>query len=532
VLAAEALRRRGLGEALDREHEIGLRALAREHGTTKAHFAWIHKLDPSAADPDRRGALIAQPALERLLRDHLVALGGTVRYGWAVTGCKQDDSGVTVTADTPTGPSQLTAAYVVGCDGGHSAVRRLAGFAFPGTDPLMTVRYAKAGTRHPDALPPSGRLPGGTLFHDDGMLATFDFTGAPADRDTPLTSDEMRESIRRVSGVDTDITEFHGGLRFTDQARQAETYRLGRVLLAGDAAHVHSPNGGQGLNLGLMDATNLGWKLAATVRGTAPAGPPSAAHTQSGPSSAGAVLSSGGAVLSSGGAVLSSGGAVLSSGGAVPSSGGAVPSSGGAVPSSAAASSRRSSSAETAPQGLPSGDPGPLWLLDTYHHERHPVGASVLHNTRAQSALLAPGPHVDALRDIFGDLMELPEVNAYLSRLLSGVTHRYPMPYPVTHPLVGLHCPPDLEGAAVLLRPDGVIAWAAGPGAFPAAEPWAGSTAEPAVGPTAGSGTVSTSVSGAVSTSESAAGPGVGPAAGVAADAEGRRLAQVVWGIA
>jgi 2-polyprenyl-6-methoxyphenol hydroxylase-like FAD-dependent oxidoreductase len=387
VLAAEALRRRGLGEALDREHEIGLRDLAREHGTTKGHFAWIHKVDPEAADPGRRGALIAQPALEGLLRDHLAGLDGTVRYGWAVTGCKQDDAGVTVTADTPTGPEQLTAAYAVGCDGGHSAVRKLAGFAFSGTDPLMTVRYAKADVREPGALPAPGRLPGGTLFHDDGVIATFDFAGGPAERAAPLSADEVRESVRRVAGADIDITGFHGGLRFTDQARQASAYRIGRVLLAGDAAHVHSPNGGQGLNLGLMDALNLGWKLAATVRGTAP--------------------------------------------------------------------------------GPPSSDASGSWLLDTYHEERHPVGASVLHNTRAQSALLAPGPHVDALRDIFGDLMDLPEVNTYLSRLLSGVAHRYPMPYPVTHPLVGLHCPPGIEGTDVLLRPDGVIAWAGEPGAAP-----------------------------------------------------------------
>jgi 2-polyprenyl-6-methoxyphenol hydroxylase-like FAD-dependent oxidoreductase len=432
VLAAEALRRRGLGDALDREHEIGRRDLAREHGTTRGHFAWIHKIDPEAADPGRRGALIAQPALERLLRDHLAALGGTVRYGWAVTGCKQDAAGVTVTADTPSGPDQLTAAYVVGCDGGHSAVRGLAGFPFPGTDPLMTVRYAKADVRDTEALPPPGRLPGGTLFHGDGVIATFDFTGGPADRDAPLSADEMRESVGRVAGAEIDITAFHGGLRFTDQARQASAYRRDRVLLAGDAAHVHSPNGGQGLNLGLMDAINLGWKLAATVRGVAPAG-----------------------------------------------------------------------------------------LLDSYHDERHPVGASVLHNTRAQSALLAPGPHVDALRDIFGDLMDLPEVNAYLSRLLSGVGHRYRMPYPAAHPMAGAHCPPLLppddgrsddfggerddfggEGgtdfgggpggdrggsrllraepgaepirtatgdafAALLLRPDGVIAWAVAPGAEP-----------------------------------------------------------------
>ena len=413
VLAAEALRRRGLGAALDREHEIGLQALAREHGTTRGHFAWIHKIDAEVADPGRRGALIGQPALERLLREHLAALGGTVRYGWTVTGCEPDAAGVTVTADTPAGPQRLTTAYLVGCDGGHSAVRKLAGFDFPGTDPLMTVRYAQAEVRSAEGLPPSGRLPGGTLFHDDGVIATFDFgpaadaaVGARADRSAPLSADEMGESVRRVTGVDVEVTSFEGGLRFTDQARQAASYRCGRVLLAGDAAHVHSPTGGQGLNLGLMDALNLGWKLAATVRGRAPEG-----------------------------------------------------------------------------------------LLDSYHEERHPVGAAVLHNTRAQSALLAPGPHVDALRDIVGDLMDLPEVNVYLTRLISGVTHHYRLPYSAAHPAAGTHCPPLLlddgtplesltadgrarllEGAtgiggerfaALLLRPDGVIAWAVAPGGDP-----------------------------------------------------------------
>ncbi len=417
VLAAEALRRRGLGDALAREHEIGVQALAREHGTTRSHFAWIHKLDLESADPGRHGALIAQPALERLLREHLATLGVTVRYGWTVTGCEQDQptdadgsqdgrsrvgqsygGGVTVTARTPGGVVRLAAGYVVGCDGGRSAVRKLAGFEFPGTEPLMTVRYARAEVGDAGKLPPSGRLAGGTLFHEDGVLATFDFGGSVGDRSAPLTAGEMRESVGRVAGVDVEITDFQGGLRFTDQARQAASYRRGRVLLAGDAAHVHSPNGGQGLNLGLLDAMNLGWKLAATVRGTAPAG-----------------------------------------------------------------------------------------LLDSYHDERHPVGAAVLHNTRAQSALLAPGPHVDALRDIFGDLMDLSEVNRYLSRLLSGVTHRYRLPYPAAHPAAGTHCPPlqladgspvtagdrpllieNVGGfAALLLRPDGIVAWALAPGDDP-----------------------------------------------------------------
>lgn len=423
VLAHEALRRRGLGPDLDRAHERGMAALAREHGTTRAHFAWIHKLDPDQADPGRRGALIAQPELEHLLRAR--AAEHDIEVGYSTTLTELDGLGeavatepVRLTLDTPSGRERIDAAYVVGCDGAHSSVRALAGFRFPGTDPSMTVRYAHARPLGRERLPQPGRLPNGTLFHDTDMIATFDFAEADYDRATSLTAEEMRASVRRVTGLDIEIRDFQGGLRFTDRAAQAETYQQGRVLLAGDAAHVHSPNGGQGLNLGLMDAVNLGWKLAAVIRGAQPS-----------------------------------------------------------------------------------------TLLSTYTDERHPVAAGVLHNTRAQSALLSPGPHVDALRDIMADLMDLPEVNRHLSRLLSGVEHRYAMPYPSSHPLVGKHCPPlQVNGAALdetmhdarpillrpagsgcaaaadqnvrelaatsidrddlataLIRPDGVIAWAASP---------------------------------------------------------------------
>lgn len=407
-LAAEALRRRGFGADLDREHELGLRKLEEEHGTTRTHFAWIHKVDPEVADPGRRGALIGQPALEALLRRRLGDLGVVVRQGWAVTGWDEGPDAVTVEVETATGSRRVSAGYVVGCDGGRSGVRKLAGFDFAGTAPLMTVRFARAQVT--GDLPAPGRLPHGTLYYGPGMVGTYDFEDTEPDRSAPLTADEVRASVRRVAGVDVEVTDFQGGMRFSDQARQVTTYRLGRTLLAGDAAHVHSPSGGQGLNLGLMDAMNLGWKLAAAVRGDDR-------------------------------------------------------------------------------------------LLDSYTAERHPVGAAVLHNTRAQSALLAPGPHVDALRDVVSDLMDLPEVNRHLSRLLSGVTIRYEMPYPATHPLVGTACPPltvdgrpleeltttgrplllhpeakaiaddrvdavvahdlgDERLAAVLLRPDGVIAWA------------------------------------------------------------------------
>jgi len=406
-LAAEALRRRGLGPDLDREHADGLRKLEREHGTTRAHFAWIHKIDADAADPGRRGALIGQPALEALLRRRLDELGVKVLFGHAVTGLKNESAQVTLTVESAAGSREVVTGYAVGCDGGRSTVRKLGEFDFPGTPPSMTVRFARGHVE--GVLPAPGRLPKGTLQYGDGMVATYDFEDT-FDRSAPLDADDMRASVRRVTGVDVEISDFAGGLRFTDQARQAATYRRGRTLLAGDAAHVHSPSGGQGLNLGLMDAMNLGWKLAAAVRGDDR-------------------------------------------------------------------------------------------LLDSYTAERHPVGAAVLRNTRAQSALLAPGPQVDALRDVFSDLMDLPEVNRYLSRLISGVTIRYDLPYATTHPMAGLACPPlivdgvpleelttsgrplllhpeakaigddrvdavvahdlgDDRLAAVLLRPDGVIAGA------------------------------------------------------------------------
>ncbi len=356
-LAAEALRRRGLEEQLAARHPEGRTEKTREHGTEKDHFAWIHKIDPRRQlEPDRRGVLIWQPELEALLAEHAAALGVEVRREQVVAGLAQDEGGVTVTVETSYGARRLRAAYLVGCDGGRSTVRGLAGFEFPGTAPTMTARQARARVSSPAELPPPGRTPHGMFLHGPGVIGTFDYDeSVPADG--PLTPEEMQASVLRVAGVEVTLTELSDGLRFTDNARQVTQYRSGRVLLAGDAAHVHSPNGGQGLNLGLMDAVNLGWKLAAEVRGVAPAG-----------------------------------------------------------------------------------------LLDTYTAERHPVGAAVLHNTRAQSALMRPGPHVDALRDIVADLMDLGEVNQYFGRMLSGLSTRYTYPYsaPDSHPLLGCHLP-DLK---------------------------------------------------------------------------------------
>ncbi|WP_028924323.1 FAD-dependent monooxygenase [Pseudonocardia acaciae] len=423
-LAAEALRRRGLAGQLAEYHEAGLADLRRDHGSDKGHFAHIHKIDLVPADePGRERSLIWQPDLERLLRKYVAGLGIQVLPEHALTGLVQDDDRVTATADTPSGERRITAGYLVGCDGGRSTVRKLAGFTFPGTEPFMITRAAEVELADASRLPPAGRLRNGALLHGAGpLLGTIEFGDFPEAEDgrAPLTADELTESVRRVSGGDVTITALREGRRFLDHARQAETYRIGRVLLAGDAAHVHSPNGGQGLNLGLMDAVNLGWKLAA---------------------------------------------------------------------------------------GAPGG------LLDSYTTERHPVGAAVLRNTRAQSALMMPGPHTDALRDVVSDLMDLPQANAYFAEMMTGLHVRYPMPYAGAHPLLGQHCPnltvtvrtptadrrttlyelaesarplllhpaddpapetgrvtaipttaierPDLD--ATLIRPDGVVAWASGP---------------------------------------------------------------------
>jgi 2-polyprenyl-6-methoxyphenol hydroxylase-like FAD-dependent oxidoreductase len=215
---------------------------------------------------------IPQVELERVLGQRAVQLGVEVRRGVEVGGFDADDSGVTVHLANG---GDVRAAWLVGCDGGRSQVRRLAGFEFPGTDPeiigrqgVFTVNGAeqlKSGWQHtPTGLYVSGPKP--------GRLRTIEFDSSPAGRDAPVTAAEMEDSVRRVSGVDVRITDIVSTARFTDNARQATTYRRGRVLLCGDAAHVHSPFSGQGMNLGFGDAVNLGWKLAATVQGWAPEG--------------------------------------------------------------------------------------------------------------------------------------------------------------------------------------------------------------------------------------------------------------------
>lgn len=361
AITGEALNRRGLHDALAAAQLATLKqmfgnpamsdadaeaAMAKFAGKAPmGHFAGIFKLDGTrlkdvgmteSGPPPL--VMVPQQTLEAALYERGVALGVELRRGHVLTGFAQDDDGVTVAVDGPAGAYELRAGYLVGCDGGRSTVRKLTGVDFPGTDPMITGHQALAVIEDPEKLQRGwNRTPAGMMVFGPSpeRVLTVEFDGPPAERDGPVTVEELQASLRRVSGTDVTVKEIISATRFTDNARAASTYRLGRVLLAGDAAHVHSPFGGQGLTLGLGDALNLGWKLAAAVRG--------------------------------------------------------------------------------------GGDE----LLDTYTTERHPVALRVLANTRAQIALMAPGNHTSALRELFIELMDLGDVNQHLLEMVGGIGIRY-----------------------------------------------------------------------------------------------------------
>ncbi|MEV0275019.1 FAD-dependent oxidoreductase [Streptomyces sp. NPDC050610] len=305
--------------------------------------------------------MVPQRELEALLADHLAKLGVPVHRGVEVTALEDTGDGVLVgttgvgTTSVGTGADgTVRTGWLVGCDGGRSTVRRLAGIGFPGTAPELTGYMALTDIADPSVLAEGwGWSPQGAYRYgpQPGRVVTVEFVAPPADRSAPVTLEELQASLRRVSGTDVTLTALRGeASRWSDNARQAAAYRSGRVLLAGDAAHVHSPFGGQGLNLGFGDAMNLGWKLGAVVAGWAPEE-----------------------------------------------------------------------------------------LLDTYDAERRPLGAWVLDWTRAQIGVLRGDAKSAALREVVNDLLNTRDGATHAVKKISGVAQCVDLPG--DHPLIGRYAP-------------------------------------------------------------------------------------------
>jgi 2-polyprenyl-6-methoxyphenol hydroxylase-like FAD-dependent oxidoreductase len=304
-----------------------------------------------------------QNHIERILADWVQELGVPIHYGTGLVDFMQDDSGVTVQLSDG---RSLRAAYLAGCDGGRSRVRGAAGIAFPGWDATTSSLIAEVevaetpelGIRRDSlGLHSFGRVDyeirdGQVVYPDHGPVRVM-VTEAEVGPATEPTLRDLSEALVTVYGTDYGVHSPTWISRFSDAARQAAAYRKGRVLLAGDAAHVHPPDGGQGLNTGVQDAVNLGWKLARVVDGTAPEA-----------------------------------------------------------------------------------------LLDTYHDERHPVGARVVRNTMAQTALRRPDDRATALRETLAELLAMNEPRKRIAGMLSALDVHYGLGE--GHPLLGRRMP-DLD---------------------------------------------------------------------------------------
>jgi rifampicin monooxygenase len=268
--SVEVLDQRGLLErflALGQQHPVG------------GFFAAIPKPAPDRLDTAHPYVLgIPQTLTDRLLAEHAADLGAEIRRGSELVGLDQDEDGVTVSL---AGDTQLRSHYLVGCDGGRSTVRKLLGVGFPGEPsrvetllgemvvaaPPETVAAVVAEVRRTQL-----RFGVGPPVGDGVFRVVVPAEGVTEGRTVPPTFEEFTQQLRVTAGTDFGVHSPRWLSRFGDATRQAERYRTGRVLLAGDAAHIHPPTGGQGLNLGIQDAFNLGWKLAAEVNGWAPEG--------------------------------------------------------------------------------------------------------------------------------------------------------------------------------------------------------------------------------------------------------------------
>jgi 2-polyprenyl-6-methoxyphenol hydroxylase-like FAD-dependent oxidoreductase len=274
--SVELLNQRGLRDRLYRDNPLVW---------PKVHFA-LFWLDMSTVDEDEYTLVMPQWRVEQILEERAGELGVDVRRGHEVAALSQDDNQVTVGVRAPTGNYELAADYVVGADGGGSAVRRLAGIGFEDFGGLKyygvlaDVRIDGPRERFAPSLHPTGMYVE-VLGQDDMLrIMSVEFDVEAPDRSTPVTLSELKGSARRVAGKDLDLPEPQWMSRFSSGFRMAERFRAGRVLLAGDAAHIHFPAGGQGLNTGIQDAVNLGWKLAAELGGWAPPGLLDSYHTE------------------------------------------------------------------------------------------------------------------------------------------------------------------------------------------------------------------------------------------------------------
>ncbi len=266
----EALYRRGLLETLAAQADTNLgpgRPSPSKTSGPAGHFAGI-QFDRSHIDSARWPYRLPNPAdtqmmstmenLERVLAARALELGAEIRRGQGVEHVEQSADRVLVDG--------LEARYLVGCDGGRSTVRKRGGFEFVGTEPELTGYSLLVEL---DQALPIGRhsTPSGTWTQwTPGAFAVADFDGGAGHR-KPVTLEHAQALLRRMTGTDVTVTALAFSSTWTDRCKQATTYRNWRVLLAGDAAHIHSPLGGQGVNTGLGDAMNLGWKLAAALRG-------------------------------------------------------------------------------------------------------------------------------------------------------------------------------------------------------------------------------------------------------------------------
>jgi 3-(3-hydroxy-phenyl)propionate hydroxylase len=293
-----------------------------------------------------------QKHIERILADWVGELAVPIHREQEVTGFAQDDTGVDV--ELSDGHS-LRAQYLVGCDGGRSVIRKLAGIEFPGWDPSTSWLIAEAETWEEPAWGMRQDAVGthGIGKMEDGKRVRLVLTEQRVESGSEPTLRDVSEALIAVYGTDYGVHSPTWMSRFTDMTRQAAAYRNKRVLLAGDAAHVHPPVGGQGLNIGVQDAVNLGWKLAQVVNGTSPES-----------------------------------------------------------------------------------------LLDTYHAERHPIGARVLRNTMAQMALRRPDDRTKALGDYVSELLVMEGPRKRIAAEMSGLDVYYNLGE--GHPLLGRRMP-DLD---------------------------------------------------------------------------------------